>query len=512
MAAPGRAPVRRAAAAGLLAAAVFFVLGWVCAALVDPAAAPHAALGAAVVDHTPAWLKDWAIAAFGTADKVALAVSLVLVCAALAVGIGLLGLRRRTLAVAAVCLLAGSCALCALTRPDAGTPALLPSVLGGGAGIAVLHLLLDRAGASAATTGTAAGGDRRRFLAAAGGTVVASGLLAAVGSLLTRARRGTEAVREQVDIPEPVQDAPPIPPGAQVDLAGMPPFLTPNEDFYRVDTAFVLPRVSPEDWQLRVHGLVEKEVTLTFEELLDAALVEASITLTCVSNTVGGDLAGNATWIGLPVRELLERAGVHPEADMVLSRSADGFTASTPLPALTDGRDALLAVAMNGQPLPLEHGFPVRMVVPGLYGYVSATKWVTELEVTRFAVATAYWTQRGWDARGPIKTASRIDVPRSGAELPAGSVAIGGTAWAQHRGVERVQVQVDEGPWQDADLAATPGVDTWRQWSFTWDDATPGRHAVRCRAWDPAGAQTEVTAPPAPNGSSGHHVISVVIG
>jgi len=510
MAAAGHPPRGRAAVAGLLAAAVFFLLGWACAELLDPAAAPHAALGAAVVDHAPAWLKDWAIAMFGTADKVALAVGLVVVSAALAVGIGLLGARRRPLALAAVCLLAGICALCALIRPDAGTPALLPSLLGGAGGIVVLHLLLDRAGDPPPATGTGSG-DRRRFLTAAGGTVVASALLGAVGSLLTRSRQSAEADREQVDLPEPVQDAPPIPPGAQVELAGMPPFLTPNEDFYRVDTAFVLPQVPAQDWRLRVHGLVEEEVTLSFAELLDAALVEATITLTCVSNTVGGDLAGNATWLGLPVRDLLARAGVQPEADMVLSRSADGFTASTPLAALTDDRDALLAVAMNGEVLPLEHGFPVRMVVPGLYGYVSATKWVTELEVTRFAVATAYWTDRGWDARGPIKTASRIDVPRSGSELAAGAVALGGTAWAQHRGVQRVQVQVDEGPWQDADLAATPGVDTWRQWSFTWDHASPGRHAVRCRAWDPTGPQTGVSAPPAPDGSSGYHVISVVI-
>lgn len=504
---PSGPPVRpgRAVATGLAAGAVFFLLGWACAALVDPPAAPHAALGATVVDLTPAWLKDFAIATFGTADKVALAVCLVLVCAALAAATGLLAARHPTAASAGVCLLAALCAAAAATRPDTGSLAVLPSLVGAAGGLGTLHLLLARAAEDAI------GGDRRRFLATVGGITAGSALVAAAGGLLTRARSGTEAEREQVPVPEPAETAAPIPADAQVELPGMPPFVTPNDSFYRVDTAFIVPQVAPQDWRLRVHGLVDREVTLSFEELTDAALVEAHITLTCVSNTVGGDLAGNATWIGLPVREVLARAGVHPSADMVLSRSVDGFTASTPLPALTDERNALLAVAMNGEPLPLEHGFPVRMVVPGLYGYVSATKWVTELEVTTFSDATAYWTERGWDAHGPIKTACRIDVPRSGSELPAGTVAIGGTAWAQHRGVDRVQVQVDDGPWQDAELAATPGLDTWRQWSFTWTGATAGRHAVRCRAWDPTGVQTDQSAPPAPNGASGYHVISLVI-
>src|SRR5699024_3125541 len=224
---------------------------------------------------------------------------------------------------------------------------------------------------------------------------------------------------------------------------------------------------------------------------------------------VGGDLVGNAIWLGLPIRVLLQRAGVQPDADMVLSRSTDGFTASTPLQALTDDRNALLAVGMNGEPLPPAHGFPVRMVVPGLYGYVSATKWVTDLQVTRFADARAYWTTRGWDARAPIKTAARIDVPQTGTQLQTGALQIGGTAWAQHRGVERVQVRLDDGPWQDAALAPVPGVDTWRQWSITLDSVPAGQHDVWCRAWDPSGPQTAEMAPPAPNGASGYDVITV---
>ncbi|WP_147917353.1 molybdopterin-dependent oxidoreductase [Ruania zhangjianzhongii] len=503
MPAHSRATRGAAAFSGLIAGGVFFLVGWAAAALLDPPAAPHAALGAAVVDLTPAWLKDFAISTFGTADKVALAVCLALVSAALAAGIGVLAARRASLGVLAVGLLAAVCALAGATRADTSSWAVLPSVLGAVAGVGTLQLLLRRA-----DTG-GEGLDRRRFLAAVGGVTAGSALVAGAGGLLSRARSNTETVRAEIALPEPTDPVDPIPAGAQLEVAGMPEFVTPNGEFYRIDTAFVLPQVNPQEWQLQVHGLVDREVVLTFDELLDSALVEAHVTLTCVSNTVGGDLVGNATWIGLPVREVLARAGVQDEADMVLSRSADGFTASTPLEALTDDRNALLAVAMNGAPLPVEHGFPVRMVVPGLYGYVSATKWVTELKVTRFADDQGYWTTRGWDARGPIKTACRIDVPRSGAKPSAGSVTVAGTAWAQHRGIDRVQVQLDEGPWLDAELAATPGVDTWRQWSLTLADVPAGRHAVRCRAWDPTGVQTATTAAPAPNGSSGYHVISL---
>lgn len=495
-----RAP---AVVTGVLAGGVFFLVGWAVAALIDPPAAPHAALGAGVVDLTPAWLKDFAISTFGTADKVVLAVCLAAVSAVLAAGIGVLAARRFAYGVLAVGLLAAVCALAGATRADSTGFAVLPSLLGAVAGIAALRLLLTRA------EGGRGSFDRRRFLAAVGGLTAGSAVIAVAGGLVSRSRGNTEEARAQVPVPDPAEPADPVPDAAQVELEGMPPFVTANGDFYRIDTAFVVPQVDPEQWQLQVHGLVDRDVVLTFDELLDSGLVEAHVTLTCVSNTVGGGLAGNATWIGLPVRDVLARAGVQEGADMVLSRSADGFTASTPLEVLTDDRDALLAVAMNGQPLPVEHGFPVRMVVPGLYGYVSATKWVTELKVTRFADDEAYWTTRGWDAHGPIKTACRIDVPTSGATPPAGPVTVAGTAWAQHRGVDRVQVQLDDGPWFDADLAATPGVDTWRQWSLTLDDVPAGRHAVRCRAWDPTGVQTAQTAPPAPNGSSGYHVISL---
>jgi DMSO/TMAO reductase YedYZ molybdopterin-dependent catalytic subunit len=293
----------------------------------------------------------------------------------------------------------------------------------------------------------------------------------------------------------------------------MPPYTTPNGEFYRIDTALVVPQVDPNDWRLRVHGMVEQEVEMSYAELMESQLVEADVTLTCVSNAVGGDLAGNARWLGLPIRQVLERARPLPGADMVLSTSADGFSASTPLEVLRDGRNALLAVGMNGEPLPLEHGFPVRMVVPGLYGYVSATKWVVDLNVTRFADAQAYWTVRGWDAHGPIKLASRIDVPRGFARLPAGTVDLGGTAWAQGTGISRVEIQIDGGDWREAVLAAEATVDSWRQWSYRWEDAEPGSHTARVRAYDATGMQqTGERADPAPNGASGWHEVRFSVG
>jgi hypothetical protein len=283
----------------------------------------------------------------------------------------------------------------------------------------------------------------------------------------------------------------------------------PNESFYRIDTALVVPQLDTAGWSLKVHGLVDHEVTIDWATLLTKPMQDALVTLMCVSNEVGGDLTGNALWTGWPVRELLKLAGPKPSADMVLSTSSDGFTAGTPLSVLTDDRSSLLAIAMNGQPLPPEHGFPVRLVVPGLYGYVSATKWVTDLKVTRFADDEGYWTPRGWSERGPVKTESRIDVPRSGDRVRAGTVAVAGIAWAQHRGIKAVEVRVDNGRWQVARLAEEPTVDSWRQWVMPWR-AVRGSHTITVRATDAAGeVQTDQQEPPAPDGATGWHTITV---
>jgi DMSO/TMAO reductase YedYZ molybdopterin-dependent catalytic subunit len=506
------------AVAGLVAGLVTVGVGAFVAIFTGSSSDPLVAVGAAFVDATPAWLKEFATSTFGTHDKTALRVGEVVVLAGLAALAGALATRRWWWGATLVVLLGALAALAAVRRPDAGMLAPLPSVVGAFAGLVTLRALVDRIPRRTPQTATsrssagpapdrpqpaAPAPDRRAFLqgslvaTAIGGVALLAGRFAGAGS------RAVEAARATLHLPAPARAAAPVPAGVHPDVPDLGPWATPPADFYRIDTALVVPEVDPAAWSLRVHGLVDREVTITWDELLAQPLIEAWVTLTCVSNPVGGDLVGNQRWLGWPIRELLARAGPHADADMVLSTSHDGFTASTPIEALTDpDRDALLAVGMDGQPLPLAHGFPVRMVVPGLYGYVSATKWVTDLEVTRYADASAYWTDRGWSPKGPIKTQSRIDVP-SADSLDAGRVVVAGTAWAQHRGVARVQVRVDDGPWQDATLAESGGIDSWRQWSWQWD-ATPGDHVLYARAFDPDGPQTGAEADVVPDGATGY--------
>jgi len=443
----GRRGLRaRAALAGVLAAALTVGVAQLVAAFVGPGSAPVLAIGSAFIDVVPPWLKDAAIALFGTNDKLVLLLSMGAVIVVLAALAGLASLKDRRLGAAVVAALGLVAVGAALTRASAGPLDAAPSVVGFAVGILALRLLVDAAersapqaavapaGSPTARSGRAGLPDRRSFLALASGTAVLAAAGAAGGRLLSRVTQAVAAARDQVMLPKPAAPLAPLPAGVQVDVPGATPFTTPNDVFYRIDTALTVPQLDPSTWSLRVHGLVDKGITLSFQDLLDAELVEADVTLTCVSNEVGGDLVGNARWLGLPLHRVLAQAGVQEGADMVLSRSSDGFSASTPLEVLTDPElDALLAIGMNGEPLPLEHGFPVRMVVPGLYGYVSATKWLVDLEVTRFADATAYWTDRGWSDRGPIKVASRIVVPAGLARLTAGPVVVAGVAWAQTR-------------------------------------------------------------------------------
>jgi DMSO/TMAO reductase YedYZ molybdopterin-dependent catalytic subunit len=525
---PGRGKRRwLGALAGLVSAAVLFGVAELAAVFFGPGSSPLVSVGAAFIDFTPPWLKDFAISLFGTADKVVLFISMALVAAVLAAVAGMLAVRRFALGASLVAVLAVVMGVCVATRAVNSVLDLVPTALGTLAGLLALSWLTGKAveagagapeaeaGAMVPQDGAAATEEarsRRSFLVAAGLTAAAAVVVGIAGRTFSAARNTARIARQALKLPAAKTPAKPLPSGTAAPVQGMPPYLTPNPDFYRIDTALVVPEIDPADWSLRVHGLVEEEFTLSFDELLALDLEESYVTLTCVSNVVGGDLAGNAKWLGYPLRKLLERARPQAGADMVLSTSIDGFSASTPLAVLQDRRDALLAVGMNGEPLPLEHGYPVRMVVPGLYGYVSATKWVVDLEVTRFADKTAYWTTRGWSARGPIKTASRIDVPRAFDRVSAGTVAVGGTAWAQHRGISRVQVQFDGGSWQDAELAAVPSIDTWRQWSYRWEDAPAGRHEVRVRAYDAAGElQTQDEAPPAPDGATGWHSITFTV-
>lgn len=434
MSSPPRWPL--AALTGVAGGAVTLGVAGVLAGLADLAGlgggtpSPVVAVGGAAIDATPPWLKDWAIGVFGTSDKLALVVGmtvvLVLVCAALGVlgAPSVLGGRGRPRVggvVFAALVAVGLVAV--LLRPGAQAVDAVPTVVGGLVGGAALRWCWRSTGPRSAGPPLA----RRQVLRAALGLGVVGAALALGSELLLSARQRVEQARTALGIPA-VADPVRVPAGAQVDVPQMTPYVTPSADFYRIDTALVPPTVDPSTWELRVHGMVEQEVRIDMAELLAQPMIESLTTLACVSNTVGGSLVGNAVWTGWPIRELLARAGPSPDADMVLSRSVDGFTASTPLEVLTDDRDAVLAVGMNGDPLPVEHGFPVRMVVPGLYGYVSATKWVTELKVTTFAADTAYWTPRGWSERGPVKTSSRIDVPRASAEIPAGTVVVAGVA------------------------------------------------------------------------------------
>jgi DMSO/TMAO reductase YedYZ molybdopterin-dependent catalytic subunit len=319
-----------------------------------------------------------------------------------------------------------------------------------------------------------------------------------------------DASRAAVRLPAPAPSTGSLA-GAELEVPGLDPFVTPNDVFYRVDTALIVPAVSAEGWSLRIHGMVDRELVLDYADLLARPMVERVITLTCVSNEVGGPYVGNARWMGVPLADVLREAGPLPGADQLVSRSVDGFTIGTPVATVLDGRDALLAIGMNGEPLPLEHGFPVRMVVPGLYGYVSATKWLVDLELSTFAAYDAYWIQRGWAERAPIKTMSRIDTPRGGAELRPGEVAVAGVAWAQHVGIDRVEVRVDDGPWAPAELAAEASVDTWRQWVHRWS-ATPGQHVLSVRATDRNGqTQTAALAEPFPDGATGYHRVAVTV-
>ncbi len=343
---------------------------------------------------------------------------------------------------------------------------------------------------------------RRGFLIASAGAAVVAAATAGGGDLLLR-RFSVTASRAQVRLPAAARPARPVPAGAELKIPGLSSFYTPNSSFYRVDTDLVLPQVSPTDWSLQIGGMVDREIEFSFAELLRQPLTEADITLVCVSNEVGGPYAGNARWLGVSLPALLRRAGIRRGADQVLSTSTEGMTISTPVEAIMDGRNALVAVGMNGGPLPIAHGFPARMVVPGLYGYTSATKWVTKLELTTFAKQPAYWTKRGYAAKAPIKTESRIDVPKPLSQVKAGHVPVAGVAWAPHRGITAVEVNVDGGPWQQARLAAADGIDTWRQWVWNWE-ARPGLHTLQVRATDGTGTtQPSTRAQPFPNGASG---------
>ncbi|WP_199583011.1 molybdopterin-dependent oxidoreductase [Blastococcus sp. TF02-9] len=514
----GRGPARRglAALAGLLAAAVALGVGELVAGFVRPASSPVVAVGDAVIALVPQPVTALAIRIFGEADKVALIAGTLVVVALYALLVGVLGLRDRRLAVLGIVLFGTVGALAALTRPAGQSADVLPSLAGTAAGVlALLALLAPLATAAPAGAPDRPGGqlDRRRFVLTGAAAVGVAAVSGGAGRLLQRSTEVT-SLRAGVTLPTPSSPARALPPGADLagDVKGLTPLVTRNGEFYRIDTALIAPRIRPADYRLQLTGMFDSPRTYTLDDLLARAdVIERDITLTCVSNEVGGALVGSARWLGVPLAALLRENGIRPGSDQLLCRSADGMTIGAPTRSALEVEDAMLAFGMNGEPLPVVHGFPVRMIIPGLYGYVSACKWLTRIEATTFDAVDAYWIQRDWAADGPIRIASRIDTPGAGRAIPAGRRAIAGVAWAQTRGIATVEVRVDDGDWQQARLSPAVDADLWRQWVLPHDFA-PGRHVLTVRATGADGeVQTDARADPFPAGATGWHSVEVLV-
>lgn len=497
-----------AALCGVVAVLAALGAGHLVAGYLDPQSSPYLAVGNSFIDRTPAWLKNIAISTFGTNDKLALLLGMGAVMILVGTAAGLLCRRNRAAGTGFIVLLGIVGTFAALGRPDTKAVGALAPLAAVVVGVAVLLLLVCQA------TPDAIGGplSRRSFLGTAAALAAAAGLGAVVGQ---RARNSTDvaASRATVGTVTPVNALAPAPGGADFLADGGLPFITPNADFYRIDTAFDPPRIRAEDWSLRIHGMVDKEISINFAQLMGRPQLAQRVTFTCVSYEVGGDLVGNADWVGVSLRDLLLEAGVRPGANQIFSSSQDGFTASTPVDVVMQpDRGAMLAVNMNGEPLPVEHGFPVRMLVPGLYGFVSATKWITDIELTTYAAKQAYWTPRGWSDHGPVKIASKVTAARRSVGPSNNTVTVTGAAWAQHLGIAGVQIRVDGGAWQDARLGADGGTDAWRMWRADAAGVSGGSHTVECRATGADGVQqTEQMSRPDPDGATGWHSFNFTV-
>ena len=503
--------MKQARVAGVVALGAGLAFGSLIASIMK-VDGPTIASGDRFIDLAPAWLKRVAIDLFGTSDKVVLRAGVLVVLVAAACFIGQLAYRRRTAGVIASMVLAAVGALAALTRTAHEPGDWVPFMVAGPLGALILTMLVRTLDPRVARAESMTTGDRRRFLVGLGAVGGAGTLAVGTGSIIRRRETDRiETTRSETELPKPAATAG-LDSVAGTETGASGPWVVPTAEFYRIDTALVLPRVDPATWTLTIGGLVDNPFTLTYDELLAMPMVERHLTISCVSNEVGGDLIGNALWQGVPLAALLDRAGVQPGATQLASFSVDNWSCGFPTEIARDGRDALVAIAMNGEPLPRLHGFPARLVVPGIYGYVSATKWLREIRLTTMEDFEGYWIPRGWSKLGPVKTQSRVDVPRDGATVKAGKVAVAGVAWAIHRGINAVEVKVDDGDWKAARLADQPTVDAWRQWVYEWD-ATPGRHRIAVRATDGTGElQTAEPAPVDPDGATGHHNITVKVG
>ncbi len=512
---PSTTPRQYGAIVGVVAGAVAVTTGMLAAGVID-VVSPIDAVGSEFIDRVPPWLKDLAIRWFGTNDKLALRTGIVFTLAVAALIVGILAARWLFAGVVGIAIFGLVGTVAALHRPGESAFAAIPPLIGTAVGIPVLIMLLrPTRPASFETPGPSRvplGWDRRRFLVSTGSAAVAAVVAGGIAQALERRR--VQAIRKTIPDSLPPVFTPggggtAVPAGAT--LSPITPFITPNADFYRIDTALSFPRIDVASWKVDIGGMVDRPLSLTYKDLSGRPQVERIVTLCCVSNDVGGEYISNASFQGVLLADLLNEAGVQKGAQQVFSTSLDGWTSGFPVTVALDGRDAMVALGMNGQALPLEHGFPARLVVPGLYGYVSATKWLQSIKLTTWDADEGFWVPRGWSRDGPIKTESRIDVPRDGEQVAAGAAKIAGVAWAQHRGIERVEVSINDGPWQPARLGSDVTDDAWRQWALDWQ-VTPGKYTIRVRATDKSGAtQTADVAPPDPDGATGYHTRTVKV-
>ena len=480
---------------------------------------PLDAVGSEFIDHTPKWLKNLAIQTFDTNNKTVLKVGMLLTISWLALLSGSVARRKLRAGISMIASFGFFGGLISTARPSQSALALIPSLLGAAVGCQLLAKLVkiitrnDLPIASPVESRAPLGWDRRRFISTASKTVLISAIFGAVASRLENKKIAEIRQTTSDSLPKISADnglaATKIPAGTQIFTET--PFITPNKDFYRIDTALSLPRVDIKTWSLQIGGMVKTPLKLSYDDLLARPMVESTITICCVSNEVGGPYIGNAVWQGVLLADLLNEAGVDPRAEQIFGTSADGWTCGFPVGAALDKRDAMIAVGMNGTALPLEHGYPARVIIPGLYGYVSATKWLTNLDITTWSQAQGYWIPLGWSRDAPIKTQSRIDVPRRNETVRAGRVAIAGVAWAQQIGIEKVEVRIGSSDWKKATLALDFSDDTWRQWKYEFD-AKPGEYQVQVRATNKAGeTQTQEVSRPDPDGATGYHTRKIKV-
>lgn len=512
-AAGARLPKLFAALIGVAALGAALAAGHLVAGFVGINASPFIAVANTVIDKSPQGLVKFAEKTLGSNDKLFLKIGMAVVMVLIAAGAGLLS-RRKPLIGQIVFAVFGVVGVIAVyNRSDLGQVGVLAPVVSLVGGVLVFtwlfRILLPETFKSSVAPGSSDDPNRRKFLLATAGVVAGAGVAAVVGEVVGNSKNA-EGSRAAVGKLLPARTAPAIPADADFAKLGTPPFITPASDFYRVDTAFIVPQVRTEDWSLKIHGMVDRELTFNYSDIRSRPLVERTVTLTCVSNEVGGPYTSTANFIGVDLADLLNEAGVKPGAQQMFATSVDGWNAGSPIEAVLDPkRGAMLAIGANGDPLPIEHGFPARVVIPGLYGYVSATKWVTDLNITTWQANQAYWLKRGWSQEGPIKTESRIDNPSGFANVTHGKVRVAGTAWAQHTGIAKVELRMDQGPWQEATLSTEVNKDTWRMW-WTEFDVPTGTHQLFVRATDQSGyTQTQDRAGTVPNGATGWHSVTL---